>query len=120
MVASKLYKYLDANGGLLTTKSKVWEHEQEVRLITKDPLWIHAGRDIPKELYEEELVDGKEIRHYPPITGDCFESIYLGVNMFPQNKDEIIKAAKRLNPEIKIYQMTTDSEVFRLKEQLIE
>ena len=33
---------------------------------------------------------------------------------------EIIKAAKRLNPEIKIYQMTTDSEVFRLKEQLIE
>jgi hypothetical protein len=105
---------------LLTTKSRVWEHEQEVRLITKDPLWIHASRDIPKELYEEELVDGKEIRHYPPITGDCFESIFLGVNIFPQNKDEIIKAAKRLNPEIKIYQMTTDSEVFRLKEQLIE
>ena len=105
---------------LLTTKSRVWEHEQEVRLITKDPMWIHAERDIPQELYEEELIDGKEIRHYPLITGDCFESIYLGVNFFPRNKDEIIKAAKRLNPEIKIYQMTTDPEAFRLKEQLIE
>ena len=105
---------------LLTTKAKAWEHEQEVRLITKDPVWIHAGRNIPKELYDEELVDGKEIRHYPPLSGDCFESIYLGVNIFHKDRDKIIKAAKELNPEIKIYQMAIDPDAFRLKEELIE
>lgn len=105
---------------LLTTKAKEWEHEQEMRLITQDPLWIHAGRCIPKEFCEEEMVDGKEIRHYPPLSADCFESVYLGVNIFRQDRDKIIKAAKKLNPEIKIYQMTTDPEAFRLKEKEIE
>lgn len=105
---------------LLTTKAKEWEHEQEVRLITKDPAWVHAGRDIPQELYEEELIDGKEIRHYPQLTGDCFDSVYMGVNIFPKNKKKIIKAAKKLNPAIKIYQITTDPEAFRLKEEIIE
>ena len=79
-----------------------------------------TGRDIPHELYEEEIVDGKEIRHYPQLTGECFESIYLGVNIYPKNKDEIIEAAKKLNPEIKIYQMTIDPEAFKLKEKEIE
>ena len=46
--------------------------------------------------------------------------IYLGVNIYPKNKDEIIEAAKKLNPEIKIYQMTTDPEAFKLKEKEIE
>lgn len=103
----------------LITKAKEWEHEQEVRLITRKPCWIHAGRDIPKNLYDEELVDGKEIRHYPSLSGDCFESVYLGVNIFHKDKDKIIKAAKELNPEIKIYQMTIDPEAFRLTEKLI-
>ena len=89
-------------------------------MITRRPFWIHAGRDIPKELYEEELVDEKEVRHYPWLTGDCFESVYLGVNIFPKNKTDIIKAAKELNPEIKIYQMTTDPEIFGLKEEIID
>ena len=83
-------------------------------------MWIHAGRDIPHELYEEELVDGKEIRHYPPLSADCFESVYLGVNIFRQDRDKIIKAAKELNPEIKIYQMTIDPEAFKLKAEIIE
>jgi hypothetical protein len=114
------FKDLPSWNDLLATKAKEWEHEQEVRLITKEPLWIHAGRDIPKELYNEELVDGKEIRHYPPLSSDCFESVYLGVNIFHQDRDKIIKAAKDLNPEIKIYQMTTDPEAFKLKEKEIE
>ena len=103
----------------LITKAKEWEHEQEVRLITRKPCWIHAGRDIPKNLYDEELVDGKEIRHYPSLSGDCFESVYLGVNIFHKDKDKIIKAAKELNPEIKIYQMETDSTAFRLTKKII-
>ena len=57
------FKDIPSWNDLLTTKAKEWAHEQEVRLITKDPMWIHAGRDIPQKLYNEELVDGKEIRH---------------------------------------------------------
>ena len=114
------FKDIPSWNDLLTTKAKEWAHEQEVRLITKDPMWIHAGRDIPHELYEEELVDGKEIRHYPPLSADCFESVYLGVNIFRQDRDKIIKAARELNPEIKIYQMTIDPEAFKLKEKEIE
>lgn len=100
---------------LWTTKAESWAHEQEVRLITKNPAWVRAGRDIPKELYEEEIVDGKEIRHYPQLSADCFESIYLGVNILPRNKTKIIKMAKKLNPNIKTCQMKTDPEAFRLK-----
>lgn len=114
------FKDFSSWNDLLTTKAEEWEHEQEVRLITKNPLWIHARRDIPQKLYNEELVDGKEIRHYPPLSADCFESVYLGVNIFRQDRDKIIKAAKDLNPEIKIYQMTTDPEAFKLKEKEIE
>ena len=114
------FKDHNAWGELLTTKAKEWEHEHEVRLITRKPFWIHAGRDIPKDLYEEELVDVKEIRYYPKLTGDCFESVRLGVNIFPKNKNDIIKAAKELNPEIKIYQMTTDPEILGLKEEIID
>lgn len=105
---------------LLTTKAKAWEHEQEVRLIVKDPAWVHEGTDIPREFYEEEIVDGKEIRHYLLITNDCFESVYLGVNILKRNKTKIIEIAKKLNPNIKIYQMTIDLEAFRLKEKLID
>ncbi len=47
-------------------------------------------------------------------------TVILGVNIYPKNKDEIIKAAKKLNPEIKIYQMTIDPEAFKLKEKEIE
>ena len=121
-ILPKVDYFLDFNSwnDLLTTKAKSWEHEQEIRLITKDPVWIHAGRDIPKEFYDEELVDGKEIRHYPPLSGECFESVYLGVNIFHKDKDMIIKVAKELNPEIKIYQMTIDPETFSLKEELLE
>lgn len=114
------FKDLPSWNDLLTTKAKEWEHEQEVRLITKDPMWIHAGRDIPQKLYNEELVDGKEIRHYSPLSADCFESVYLGVNIFHQDRDKIIKTARELNPEIKIYQMTIDPEAFRLKVEIIE
>lgn len=102
---------------LLLTKAKVWEHKQEVRLITRNPAWTHAGRNVPDEFKDEEIIDGKEIRHYPSLSNDCFESVYLGVNMLPRNKAKIIDTAKKLNPYIKIFQMTIDPETFRLKEK---
>ena len=105
---------------LWTTKAKVWEHEQEVRIITQKPAWVKAERTIPKEFQKDELVDGREVRYYPIISGDCFESVYLGVNIHHRHKDEIINAAKGVNPNIKIYQMTIDPEALKLKEEMIE
>ena len=78
---------------LWTTKAKAWEHEQEVRLITKDPLWVRAGRDIPEELKQDKVVDWKEIRHYPQLSADCFESVYLGIKIAKEKKAEIIKVS---------------------------
>jgi hypothetical protein len=104
---------------LWTTKAKAWEHEQEVRLITKDPAWVRARMDIPKELKDKEIVDGKEIRHYPELSADCFESVYLGINIDKEKRQEIIAVARKCNPNIKIYQITTDPEAFRLKAEQI-
>lgn len=105
---------------LWTTKAKAWEHEQEVRIITQKPAWVNSERTIPKEFWEDESVDGREVRFYPKISADCFESLYLGVNIHHRHKKEIIKTAKELNPNIKIYKMTTDPEAFRLEKELIE
>ena len=104
---------------ILATKAKDWEHEQEVRIIAEGPAWVNAVRDVPQEFRDEEIIDGKEVRYYPKLSADCFESIYLGVNIFHRNKEDIVRAAKKLNPNIKIYQMTTDPEAFRLKEEEI-
>ena len=104
----------------MTIKAKDWAHEKEVRLITIKPAWIRAGRDIPKELKKEEMVDWKEVRHYPLLTGDCFESLYLGIKMDEEKKAEVIEAVRKLSTEIIIYQMTIDPEAFKLKEKRIE
>lgn len=105
----------------ISTKAKAWEHEQEVRLLLIDPVNGFVPMAMPYEPKDEnEVIDWKEVRAYPKIGGECFESIYLGINIDKEDKEKIIKVARRCNPEIKIYQMTTDSEAFRLKEVIIE
>ncbi len=104
---------------LWTTKAKAWEHEQEVRIITKDPVWANAAWSHPEELDGEESIDIKEIRYYPHLSKDCFESIYLGVNILSKDKNQIIKLAKKNYPEIKIYQMALAPDAFRLREEQI-
>jgi hypothetical protein len=104
----------------LLTKAKDWEHEQEVRLIAEGPHWVDSPYDVPEEFHEEESIDGKEIRHYPRITADCFESVYLGVNMLQRKREQIIEMAKKLNPNINIYQITLDPDAFKLKPELVE
>lgn len=99
---------------LLVTKADAWKHEQEVRLITQDPAWVHGNYDIPREFYDEESVDGKEIRYFPKISRDCFKEVYLGVNMLPCKKAQIINAARKLNPDIRIYQIGLDAKAFKL------
>ena len=85
----------------ISTKAKAWEHEQEVRLFILNP-------------------SPKEVRAFPEIGGECFESVYLGINMNTEEKSEIIRVARKLNPDIKIFQMEIDANAFRLNTKLIE
>ena len=111
---------------LLSTKAKAWEHEQEVRLVLLDPTpsWTpnhpyFAPMGLPyKPKNRKEVIDWKEVRAYPHLEGECFESLYLGIKVGDKEKERIIQEARRCNPDIKIYQMTIDPDAFRLKETL--
>lgn len=47
---------------------------------------------------------------------DCFESIYFGINIDKNKKEEIIRYVKEnLNSHIKLYQMAIDENALRLK-----
>ena len=103
----------------LSTKAKAWEHEQEVRLVIVDPSRM-TPYYVPTELEKKEIIDYKEIRFIPKLGGECYDSVYLGVNIDDEKRTEIIKAAKSLNPNIKIYQMKADANAFKLQtEQII-
>lgn len=113
---------------LLSTKAKAWEHEQEVRLLLIDPSPsgmtqhpCYASMALPYQPKDkDEVIDRKEVRAYSSIGGECYDSLYLGIKIDPEERNRIIKAARRCNPEINIYQMTTDPEAFRLKGKMIE
>ncbi|MBR3782909.1 MAG: DUF2971 domain-containing protein [Bacteroidales bacterium] len=122
---------------LFATKAKDWQHEQEVRLIAYDPSPMYM-RLLPGQ-YEEDpsfctkltrifqkkmdetSMDWKDVRAFLDIGGECFESVYLGVNLNKkknaESREKIIKAARKCNPDIKIYQMTIDPEAFRMKHE---
>ena len=111
----------------MSTKAKAWEHEQEVRLLLIDP--IPAGRyerpdfalmALPyKPKNKKEIIDWKEIRAYPHLGGECFDSLYLGIKIEPEKRERIIAEARKCNPAIKVFQMTIDPDAFRLKEELV-
>ena len=102
----------------LSTKGKAWEHEQEVRLVIVDPSRIFPHY-VPKEFQKKEIIDYKEIRFVPKLGGECYDSVYLGVNINDEKRTEIINAAKNLNPDIKIYQMKADANAFKLQTEPI-
>lgn len=102
-----------------STKAKEWKHEQEVRLVLIEPSLAFTPMALPYEPKEGEVTDWKEVRAYPKIGGECFDSLYLGIKIDEEKKAEIIKTALTLNPDIKIYQMEIDPKAFRLKEKQI-
>ena len=112
---------------LLSTKAKAWEHEQEVRLLLLDPTPAgslnhpcFAPMGLPyKPESRKEVIDWKEVRAYPHLGGECFESLYLGIQISDEDKENCIKEARKCNPDIKIYQMKPDPNAFRLKEELV-
>ncbi len=103
---------------LFATKAKDWRHEQEIRLVAYDPSLTHM-RLLPNQNDNDGPIPDKEVRAFLDIGGECFESVYLGVNMKEKDKEKIIKVARKCNPDIKIYQMAIDPEAFRLKEEQI-
>ncbi len=103
----------------LSTKAKAWEHEQEVRLFILEPSPIYMGL-LPWQNDNKRDIDGKEIRVFPKIGGECFDSVYLGINMNTDEKSSIISVARKLNPDIKIYQMVVDANAFKLNTELIK
>ena len=46
--------------------------------------------------------------------GECFEAIYLGAMMSDEDKQSEIRLARKLNKDIKIYQMTVNPDAFKL------
>ena len=110
----------------LSTKAKAWEHEQEVRLLLIDPTPasnnitpIYTPMGLPYKPKRNEVVDWEEVRAYPHLGGECFDSLYLGIKIEPEKREKIISEARKCNPTIKIYQMKVDPDAFRLKEVLI-
>lgn len=88
------------------TKAKAWKHEQEVRLYMYGNCNMLLG-DLTKS------------PSFPHIGGECFYSLYLGVKIEENSKNEIVNAAKKLNPNIIIYQMATDTVTFKLNTEVI-
>lgn len=103
-----------------TAKAKAWEYEQEVRLVMPKPSPEFAALTPAQAEHPKETWDWREIRHYLPLEGECYESIYFGVHIDPAEKDKIIQYARtKLNPKIKLYQMRVDDNAFRLKPEIL-
>lgn len=105
-------------GYQISTKAKEWSHEQEVRLALLNPSPGLIPASVPRKPKKDEIVDSKVVRYYPVINKKCFESVYLGVRITEEDKKNIIDVARKLNPDIKIYQMKTDPEHFKLDLEL--
>lgn len=103
----------------LSTKAKAWAHEQEVRQFILNP-WPTYMKLMQGQTDEKGPIDWKEMRAYLRIGGECFDSVYLGIDMDTDEKAKIIKVARNLNPDINIYQMAIDSRAFKLNAERIE
>lgn len=114
------------------TKAKDWQYEQEVRLLAYDPSPRYMRiYEVEKSICEKvknllrkkkgrSPIDWKTIRAYLDVGGECFESVYLGVNIADKAKRQIVDVARKCNPKIKIYQMKVDPKAFALKGEIID
>ena len=102
----------------ISTKGKDWEYEQEWRLSIIDPSPMYMA--LPYKSKKGVFEDWKKTRVYPVLGGECFEAIYLGAMMYDEEKQNVIRLAKKLNQNIKIYQMTVNPDAFKLDVRGIE
>ena len=75
---------------------------------------------LPYKAKKGVFEDWKKTRVYPVLGGECFEAIYLGAMMSDEEKQNVIRLAKKLNQNIKIYQMTVNPDAFKLDVRGIE
>lgn len=103
------------------TKAKEWEYEQEVRLVIPKPSFRYARLTAEQaKQAEETAIDARQIRYYITLPGNCFYSIYFGVNINQADKESIIEYVRtKLNPNIELYQMRVDDNAFRLQSDVI-
>ena len=102
------------------TKAKEWEYEQEVRLVIPRPSFMYAALTPAQAKHPKETWDWREIRRYMPLKPECFDSIYFGVNTDEAEKEWIIKYARKMNPQIKLFQMKVDDNAFKLQPEAIK
>ena len=102
------------------TKAKDWEYEQEVRLVIPRPSSMYAALTPEQDENPKESWDWREIHHYIDLKGECFDSIYFGINTDSSEKKMLVEyVRKELNPKIKLYQMKIDENAFRLQPIII-
>ncbi|MCR5360668.1 MAG: DUF2971 domain-containing protein [Bacteroidales bacterium] len=104
----------------LSTKAKEWEYEQEVRLVAPHASRMYEALTPAQAKHPKETWDWREIRHYMPLKPECFDSIYFGVNTDEAEKEWIIKYARKMNPQIKLFQMKVDDNAFKLQPEAIK
>lgn len=102
------------------TKAEDWEYEQEVRLVMPKPNSMYAALTPAQAKHSKKTWDIREIHHYIQLKGECFESIYFGINTDKHEREKIIQfVRKELNPHINFYQMRVDDDAFKLQSEII-
>lgn len=104
--------FIDVFHYQLCTKGKQWAHEEEVRFAIIKPSVNFVSYSLNRDLEEEEIVDWKEVRFYPRIGLECFNSIYLGCRMPDKEKEEMLQLVKNKYPEMAVYQMEINPDRF--------
>ena len=66
----------------------MWEYEQEVRLVMLSPSPAYAAFTAAQADHPKEEWDWREIHHYMPLKGECFESIYFSVSIEKENVEK--------------------------------
>jgi hypothetical protein len=99
----------------MLTKAKGWSHEEEMRMFIWEPHQLCMDMLPPYKPEKDEVIDWKDMRAYPSIDAECFAKIYLGVNINKKDRETIVKSARRLNPNIEIYQMIVNPDEFKLE-----
>lgn len=102
------------------TKAKAWAYEQEVRLVMPHPIYEYAALTPEQVKHPKDVWERGDIHIYMPLKPECFDSIYFGVNTDEAEKEWIIKYARKMNPQIKLFQMKVDDNAFRLNPEVIK
>lgn len=104
---------------LYGTKAKEWEYEKEVRLLIENPSWRFAVRPSLKIMFQR-IIDPKIIRYQVKLPSECFDSVYFGIYTCKKTIEKITNIVRKINPNIKLYQMAVDENALRLKAEEIK